>query len=66
VDQKHGESFEMWYWRRIEKIGCTDHVRNEESSSRVTSYIKLLNGRLNGLVPFCVENAFYDNLLKEG
>jgi hypothetical protein len=30
VDQKHLESFEMWYWRRIEKISWTDHVRNEE------------------------------------
>jgi hypothetical protein len=24
------ESFEMWCWRRIEKISWTDHVRNEE------------------------------------
>jgi hypothetical protein len=29
VDQKHLESFEMWYWRRMEKISWTDHVRNE-------------------------------------
>ena len=29
VDQKHLESFEMWCWRRMEKISCTDHVRNE-------------------------------------
>jgi hypothetical protein len=28
VDQKHLESFEMWCWRRMEKIGWTDHVRN--------------------------------------
>jgi len=28
--QKHLESFEMWSWRRIEKISWTDHVRNEE------------------------------------
>jgi len=28
VDQKHLESFEMWCWRRMEKIGRTDHVRN--------------------------------------
>jgi hypothetical protein len=25
VDQKHLESFEMWYWRRMEKISWTDH-----------------------------------------
>jgi hypothetical protein len=32
VDQKHLESFEMWSWRRMEKISWTDHVRNEEVS----------------------------------
>ena len=30
VDQKHLKSFEMWCWRRKEKISWTDHVRNEE------------------------------------
>jgi hypothetical protein len=30
VDQKHLESFEMWCWRKMEKIRWTDHVRNEE------------------------------------
>jgi hypothetical protein len=30
VDQKHLESFEMWCWRRVEKISWTEHVRNEE------------------------------------
>jgi hypothetical protein len=30
VDQKHLESFEMWCWRRMEKINWTDQVRNEE------------------------------------
>jgi hypothetical protein len=29
ADQKHLESFEMWCWRRMEKISLTDHVRNE-------------------------------------
>jgi hypothetical protein len=29
VDQKYMESFEMWYWRRMEKISWTDRVRNE-------------------------------------
>jgi hypothetical protein len=29
VDQKQLESFEMWYWRRREKIIWTDRVRNE-------------------------------------
>jgi hypothetical protein len=30
VDQKHLESFEMWCWRKMEKISWADHVRNEE------------------------------------
>ena len=28
-DQKYLESFEMWCWRRMEKISWTGHVRNE-------------------------------------
>jgi hypothetical protein len=28
VDHKYPESFEMWCWRRMEKISWTDHVRN--------------------------------------
>ena len=35
VDQKHLESFEMWCWRRVEKISWIDHVRNEEVLLRV-------------------------------
>jgi hypothetical protein len=30
VDQKYLESFEMWCWRRMEKISWTGRVRNEE------------------------------------
>jgi hypothetical protein len=29
VDQKYLGSFEMWYWRRTEKISWTDHVKNK-------------------------------------
>jgi hypothetical protein len=35
VDQKYLESFEMWYWRRMEKISWTDRVTNEEVLQRV-------------------------------
>jgi hypothetical protein len=35
VDQKQLESFEMWCWRRMEKISWTDHVRNEDLLLRV-------------------------------
>ena len=30
IYQKYLRSFEMWCWRRIEKISWTDRVRNEE------------------------------------
>jgi hypothetical protein len=29
ADQKHLKSFEMWCWRRMEKISWTENVRNE-------------------------------------
>jgi hypothetical protein len=35
VDQKQLESFEMWRWRRMEKISWTDYVRKEEVLRRV-------------------------------
>jgi hypothetical protein len=34
VDQKYLETFEMWCWRRVEKISWTDRVRNEEELHR--------------------------------
>ena len=68
VDQKHLGSFEMWCWRRMEKISWTDHVRNEEILLRVKEQRNILheivNGRLTGLVTFCVETAFYNGYLK--
>jgi hypothetical protein len=54
----------MGRWRRMETISWTDHVRNE-SRSRGISYMKYVNGRLTGLVTFCIETAFYNGLLKE-
>jgi len=36
ADQKYLESFEMWCWRRMEKISWTDHVRSEEVLLRVS------------------------------
>jgi len=43
VDQKLLESFEMWCWRRMEKIGWTDHVRNEEVLLRVKEQRNILH-----------------------
>jgi hypothetical protein len=36
-----------------------------ESRSREISYMKYVNGRRTGFVTFCVETAFYNDLLKE-
>jgi hypothetical protein len=43
VDQKRLESFEMWCWRRMEKISWIDHVRNEEVLLRVKEQRKILH-----------------------
>ena len=43
VDQKYLESFEMWCWRRMEKISWTDHVRNEEVLLRVKEQRNILH-----------------------
>ena len=43
MDQKHLETFEMWCWRRMEKISWTDHVRNEDVLLRVKEQRTILH-----------------------
>jgi hypothetical protein len=43
VDQKYPGSFEMWCWRRMEKISWTDRVRNEEVLLRDKEERSILN-----------------------
>jgi hypothetical protein len=43
ADQKYLESFEMWCWRRMEKISWTDHVRKEEVLLRVKEQRNILH-----------------------
>ena len=43
VDQKYLKIFEMWCWRRIEKISRTDRERNEEILRSVKKERKNLN-----------------------
>jgi hypothetical protein len=43
IDQKHLESFEMWCWRRIEKISWTDHLRNEGVLPRIKEQKNVLH-----------------------
>ena len=68
VDEKQLERFEMWCWRKMEKISWTDRVRNEEALLRVKEQRNILHEirkRLTGLVIVCVETAFYSGLLNE-
>jgi hypothetical protein len=44
VDEKHRECFELWCWRRIEKISWTDNTRNEEVLLRVKEYRNIVHG----------------------
>ena len=43
TDQKRLENFEMWYWRRTEKVSWTDHVRNDEVLLRVNEQGNILH-----------------------
>jgi hypothetical protein len=70
MDQKHLESFEMWCWRRMEKISSIYHVRNEEVLLRVKEQRNILHEickrKANWIGhTFCVETALYNGLLKE-
>jgi hypothetical protein len=51
VDQKHLESFEMWCWRRMEKISWTDRVRYEEVLLRVKRQKNILHQRFPNCGP---------------
>jgi hypothetical protein len=43
VDQKCLESFEMWCWRRMEKISWTDRLKSEEILCRVQEERNILH-----------------------
>jgi len=43
ADQKNLETFEMWCWRRVEKISWTNHVRNEEALRTVKEQRNILH-----------------------
>jgi len=43
VDQKHLENFEIWCWRRMERISWTDYVRNEGVLLRVKEQRNILH-----------------------
>jgi hypothetical protein len=43
ADRKHMESFEVWCWRRMEKISSTNNVRDEEVLLRVKEQRNILH-----------------------
>ena len=43
ADRKRIEAFEMWIWRRMERISWTDKVSNEEVLQRVKAERQMLN-----------------------
>jgi len=43
ADQKYLVSFEMWCWRRMEKISLTDHVTYEDVLLRVNEQRNILH-----------------------
>jgi hypothetical protein len=67
VDQKHLESFEMWRWRRMDKISWSNHVRNEEVLLRVKEQRNVLHEIRKRKANWIgdIETAFYNGLLKE-
>jgi hypothetical protein len=68
LDQKHQECFEMCR-RRMEKISWTDHVENKEVLLRVKEQRNILHEisirKAKWIGHICVQNAFYNRLLKE-
>ena len=50
ADQKYLGSFEMWCWRRMEKISWTDHVRYEEVLLRVNEQRNILQKKTEDLL----------------
>ena len=62
ADKKYLESFEMWCWRRMEKISWTDHVRNEDMLLRVNEQRNILHDirkrKANWIGHIYVETAF--------
>ena len=69
VDQKHLESFEMWCWRRMEKISWTDHVRNEDVLLTVKEKRNILHEiskrKANWIGHILRRNCLLEGLLKE-
>jgi hypothetical protein len=69
AEQKYLESFEMWCWRRMEKISWTDRVRNEEVIHRVKGERNIVHTikrrKANWIGHILRRNCILNQLLKE-
>jgi len=68
IHQKHLESFEMWCWKKTEKIIWTDHVRNEEVLLRVKEYSNILHeiskGKANWICHILRRNCLLQRVIE--
>jgi hypothetical protein len=62
VNQKYLRSFEIWCWRRMDKISWTDSVIKKEVVHRVHEERNIVHtikkGTVTELATFCVGTAF--------
>ena len=65
LDQKHLQIFEMWCWRRMEKVSWTDHVRNEDVLLTVKEQRNILHEISNGKANW-IGNILRRNCLLNG
>jgi hypothetical protein len=61
TDRKYQGCFEMWFWRKKEKISWTDRVKNGEVLHRVKedrNVLHTINTRTRNSVTSCLGTAF--------
>jgi hypothetical protein len=62
LDQEYLESFEVWCWRRMEKINLADRMRDEEVEEKGTFFIQENKGRLTKLVTSANRKCLLNNV----
>ena len=67
ANQKYQGCFEMWCWRKKEKISWTDRMKNEllHRDKEDRNVIHTVKTRTGNSVTSCLGTAFYNTLLKE-
>ena len=70
ADQKYLESFELWCWRKKEKISWTDYVRNKEVLLRVNEQRNILHEirkrKANGIGHILRRNCLLKQVIEGG